>query len=242
MRVRRSSIALLLCLAFPACSGAGGSSQFRSIPQVHVGGGGGCSGGPTSTINANFNGTAVPAGSTLWFTSVFKLQGTNAANLTMNNSVVTVNGVPYYGPDATVNVSPNNTQASVDYTGALSGYTSTSFSGNSFLSAVEVPLFSDLQGGIKNVSWSANFYSDVPNVKVQWQWAAAAYTQLGDYDTNGIKASDDPHATAYGNSDHAGTPENFKTYVIGGGTGGGGSNYTGSYSSTLGVQPAPCTD
>jgi hypothetical protein len=41
------------------------------------------------------------------------------------------------------------------------------------------------------------------------------------------------------NSDHAGTPENFKPFVIGGARGGGGSNYTGLYSGTGKV--TPCT-
>ena len=34
------------------------------------------------------------------------------------------------------------------------------------------------------------------------------------------------------NGDQAGTPENVKQYVVGGARGGGGSNFTGSYSST----------
>ena len=42
----------------------------------------------------------------------------------------------------------------------------------------------------------------------------------------------------------AGTPEKVKTSVIQGGTGGGGSNYTGSYSATKSVTPASnsCND
>jgi hypothetical protein len=47
---------------------------------------------------------------------------------------------------------------------------------------------------------------------------------------------DDNKASQYLNSDHAGTPENFKPYATDGATGGGGSNYTGSYSGTATVQ------
>jgi hypothetical protein len=48
-----------------------------------------------------------------------------------------------------------------------------------------------------------------------------------------VKPVDDTKASAsYQNFDHAGTPESFKPYVIGGAMGGGGSNYTGSYSGT----------
>ena len=47
-----------------------------------------------------------------------------------------------------------------------------------------------------------------------------------------VKPVDDNDASSYRNSDHAGTPEFFEDDVIGGARGGGGSNYTGSYSGT----------
>jgi hypothetical protein len=53
----------------------------------------------------------------------------------------------------------------------------------------------------------------------------------------GVKPVDDPHASPYANSDHAGTPEAFRQWVTGGATGGGGSNFTGSYSATASVAP-----
>jgi hypothetical protein len=56
----------------------------------------------------------------------------------------------------------------------------------------------------------------------------------------GVKPVDDNKASQYQNSDHAGTPENFKQYVIGGAGGGGGSNYTGGNSGTLSV--IACSD
>jgi hypothetical protein len=45
----------------------------------------------------------------------------------------------------------------------------------------------------------------------------------------------------YSNSDHAGSPENFKQFVIGGARGGGGSNFTGSLSGTASCTPTPQT-
>jgi hypothetical protein len=69
---------------------------------------------------------------------------------------------------------------------------------------------------------------------VQWQWAAAVYTTFrSNYNAIGVKPVDDNQASTYKNSDHAGTPEDFAAHVIGGATGGGGSNYTGSYSGTV---------
>ena len=82
--------------------------------------------------------------------------------------------------------------------------------------------------------------SDTPGVSVQWKWAAAVYTNFSaDYNALGVKPVDDNRASQYRNSDHAGTPENFKAYVIGGARGGGGSNYTGSLSRTARVGPCP---
>jgi hypothetical protein len=52
------------------------------------------------------------------------------------------------------------------------------------------------------------------------------------YNALGVKPVDDNNASDYLNSHHAGTPENFTPYVVGGARGGGGSNYTGSYSGT----------
>ena len=56
----------------------------------------------------------------------------------------------------------------------------------------------------------------------------------------GVKPCDDNKASQYQNSDHCGTPEAYKNYVIGGGCGGGGSNYTGSGSGTCSTQGSSC--
>jgi len=80
------------------------------------------------------------------------------------------------------------------------------------------------------------FCSSAPGISVQWQWAAAVYRFAGlldqGYEGLGVKPVDDNKASLYKNSDHAGTPENFRRYVVGGARGGGGSNFTGSYSGT----------
>jgi hypothetical protein len=86
-----------------------------------------------------------------------------------------------------------------------------------------------LPGGINPVSWQGQFYSDTSGVSLNWQWAAAVYTKFTtSYGGLGVKPVDSNTASQYKNSDHAGTPESYKTYVMGGARGGGGSNYTGS--------------
>src|SRR5207247_9838655 len=99
---------------------------------------------------------------------------------------------------------------------------------------------SNLTGRIKNVTWRGTISTDTPGVKVNWQWAAAVYPNAhfsADPSLLGVKPVDDKVQTPYLNSDHAGTPENFKSFVIGGATGGGGSNYTGGLSGTKTVGP-----
>jgi len=113
----------------------------------------------------------------------------------------------------------------------------TGLSGNQFLDAVAFPVTTALPGGIQNVSWDGELVSN-QMVSVNWQWAAAVYTTSQfstSYNALGVKAVDDNKTSQYKNSDHAGTPESFKNDVIGGATGGGGSNYTGSLSATAGV-------
>jgi hypothetical protein len=106
-----------------------------------------------------------------------------------------------------------------------------------------------LPGGIKNVDWSGRFASATPGLTVAWQWSAANYSDFtADYNSIAPKPTDDNHVSIYQNSDHAGTPEGtdsisgrlWKSFVVGGATGGGGANYTGSGSSTIQFPPCDC--
>ena len=110
--------------------------------------------------------------------------------------------------------------------------------GNTLFSALSYLVPANLPGGIHSVTWSGTISTVTPGVKVNWQWAAAVYPN---FSTNpnqlGVKPVDDKVQNPYLNQDHAGTPENFKTFVIPGATGGGGSNYTGGLSGTATVGP-----
>jgi hypothetical protein len=95
----------------------------------------------------------------------------------------------------------------------------------------------NIPGGLNPVTWSGTISSDTPGVTIQWQCAAAVYTNFSsNYTALGVKPMDDKTLSQYQNSDHAGTPENFKQFVIGGATGGGGSNFTGNCSGTGAVK------
>jgi Carboxypeptidase regulatory-like domain len=201
---------------------------------------------PTATsITGNFNGTAIAAGDTVWFSSVGKVSGlgTNPSTLYLTDGTIsfTANGSPttVSVPNATISFTQLATTATTTYS-AGSGWLVTApphFSGNVFLGGTGLPVPGGLPGGIKNVTWQWNVSSDTAGLKVNWQWAAAAYTNFGANGTFGVKSVDDNNIDTFRNSDHAGTPEDFKSFVVGGATGGGGSNFTGSYSATKTVLP-----
>jgi hypothetical protein len=195
-----------------------------------------------SVITSNFNGTAIPAGDTVWFTSVAKVQGAGSAPVTLQVVDQTIsftsNGVSesFSVPNTVLTLSPTATTATTTFNAGTNTWqtsTPTSFPGNVFLDGVSFTPAGGLPGGIKNVTWSGAFSSTAPGIKVNWQWAAAVYSQFSsDNNALGVKPVDANNLSAYQNSDHAGTPKSFRPYVTGGACGGGGSNYTGSYSGT----------
>jgi hypothetical protein len=96
-----------------------------------------------------------------------------------------------------------------------------------------------LPADVEPVTVCGTFASDVASIDIGWRWAAAAYSSFpSDFNALGVKPmdtdSDNPDGTP--NHDLAGTPENFKQYVIAGARGKGGKNYTGSYSRTAVIE------
>jgi hypothetical protein len=202
-----------------------------------------------SSIASNFNGTPIPAGSSVWFNSVLKVSGLGSQPVTLKVVNATIN---FATPDTSYNVSvpsasitfsPSATTATTTFDATSNTWVTTvpsKLGGNTFLAGVALPLPNGLPGGVKPVTWQADFQSGTSGISVNWQWAAAVYTNFStDYTAVAVKPVDDNQASSYQNSDHAGTPEPFKSYVIGGATGGGGSNWSGSYSGTASVTPSP---
>jgi hypothetical protein len=201
------------------------------------------------TISSNFNGTPIPAGDYIWFNSIVSVRGLGSqpVNVYFSGGTITftVSGIPQtvYVPGATMTFSPNTTQATTlfDVNGWTTNLQSSGLAGNDFLTAVAVQVpVGGWPGGTQPVTWTGTFTSDTASVTVQWQWAAAVYSQFGaDFNSLGVKPVDDNRGSQYQNSDHAGTPENYKQFVLGGARGGGGSNYTGSYSGTASCPVGP---
>src|SRR5262249_32442370 len=160
----------------------------------------------------------------------------------------TANGVTYKipAPDTNIIYDPKGTTATITYNSATNQwqvYRLSSTSDFTLLSAVEfvVPQ-GGLPGGIKNVTWQMNLSTDTAGIGVKWMWAAGVYPTFNtDYNGLGVKPCDDQTLSQYKNTDHAGCPENYKQYVIAGGTGPGGTSCVGSYTSSVVVNPPVVT-
>ncbi len=214
-----------------ACRLACESLEDRTTPTV-------------SMISSNFNGTAIPGGNSIWFSSVGKVSGVASSPVTLHitNQTISFNGTTLNLPDTTLVLTPGANSAGVSF-GADGWSVSApgSVSGNVFLGGIgyQVPAGGIPGGSIKSITWSGDFTTDTPGISVNWQWAAAVYkTFSADESALGVKGVDSNNLDVYHNSDHAGTPENFKSFVTGGARGGGGSNFTGSYSGTASIKPA----
>jgi hypothetical protein len=196
----------------------------------------------STQICSNFNGTSIPAGRFIWFNSVFTATGvgTGLAHISVSNAHIDfiANGVPMSlpVPDALITYSPLAADAGTSFDTGLGRWDTvlpTNLNKSAFLTGLGFQVPQNFPGGINPVCFSAQITTDSPTLALKWKWAAAVYTQF-DTDNNalGVKPIDGGLFNPYTNSDHAGTPENFKGFVVGGARGGGGSNFTGSYSGT----------
>jgi len=214
-----------------------------------------------SSSASNFNGTPVPAGDYVWFNSNFKASGipSTGVTITFTNASITFGegSTPYnlFVPNAQITFSPSATCSSTTFNSATNTWvTMVPVKGDDeiFLTGLAWQIPSGgLPGGINPVTFNGTFNvtTDVPGITVQWVWSAAAYSSFTtNYNQLAIKPG---HQTACGasNGDHAGTPEGvnnsnqpWKQFVVGGTRGGGGSNWTGSWSGTDSVTPLCSTN
>jgi len=203
---------------------------------------------PLTTISSNFNGTSIQAGNYIWFNANFKTSGIPASGATIffNNSTIsfTAGGTQFAlpVPPAVITFSPSATCASTTFNTVTGKWeTTVPVSGDDeiFLTGLAFKVPATISGGVNPVTWSGVFSTNGPSVSVQWKWGAAVYTSLPTsmgkvlYSSLGVKAGHQ-HDCNHNNGDHAGTPEDatVQSALVGGARGGGGSNFTGSFSGT----------
>jgi hypothetical protein len=208
----------------------------------------------TANNPSNFNGTSVPAGTYLWFNANFQANGVPSGGVTIDfthgNISFTAGGISHSlaVPNAKITFSPSASCTSTTFDSVTNTWmTTVPVSGDDevFLTGLAWPVPSGgLPAGANPVNFSGTYSSETKTagLSIQMKWSVAAYSQLTtNYNALQVKAG---HHTACGenNGDHAGTPEGvdntntpWKHYLVGGPRGGGGSNFTGSWSGTLSI-------
>jgi hypothetical protein len=203
---------------------------------------------------SNFNGTSLGSGQWIWFNANFTAKGipSTGAVITFSGSKIVnaANGTVITNsvPSARITFSPSVVCSSTTFdTMTNTWFTIVPMRADDeiFLTGVAVPVpAGGLSGGI-NVNWTGTFDTGgVSGISIDWKWGAAVYSSLDTDFNNLVIKSGHQTACGFNGSDHAGTPEgvnnlnqSWKQFVVGGGTGGGGSNWTGSWSGTQSVLP-----
>jgi len=191
-------------------------------------------------IKSGFNGTAVVGVSSgpayIWFNSNLSVKGgiTAGTSIFLTDSKVLINGAPQTVPDAKITFAAVSCATTTFDAGTKTWVTTVPLAGSDeiFISGMAFPV-TNLPGGAA-VSWQGTFGTDQPGLCLSWKWGAAAYTSFpSDYNDAKIKPTHQAACIA-SNGDHAGTPQNptVRASVTGGARGGGGSNFTGSWSGT----------
>jgi hypothetical protein len=197
-------------------------------------------------LASDFRNVAVPGGSNIWFNSIFRVRDVTKqlVHVTFFNSSVQFQYADPAGntitvnqrmPDADITMDPNATVASTVFDPVNNVWVTTlpwDLDDNAFLTGLPWLIPSaGLPSDVEPVTWCGTFASDVANIDIGWRWAAAAYSTFSsDNTTLGVKPIDTDHDNQATNHDRAGTPENYKQFVIPGARGKGGKNHTGTYS------------
>ena len=193
----------------------------------------------SNPLAADFNSTAIAVGKKVWFNAVIKPSGLGTAPVKIRffdaKIRFTAGGLPYEiaVPEGTVWYSPTAASATTTFNSVTGTWLTTvpsSYTSEAFVAGAVFSVTTALPASIKDVTWSGRFTSDKPGVSVKWKWGAAVYSNFKTtYQTLGVKPINDDKLNPYVNKDKAGSPENSKTYVVGGARGNGGTDYTGSW-------------
>jgi hypothetical protein len=198
----------------------------------------------TCSIYSCFN-SQTPGNGWLWCNSHISANPEQACEIHCTGASVTItcnNGktLTYPVPDCDIVFANNCTAATTSFDGTKWTTTlPTAGDDEIFLAGCAIPCNPSFANA-QSVCWKGTFSCNTPGTTFNWHWGAACYNNKPpQYGSLGVKAC---HQTpcGYNNGDHAGTPENDKSSCVGGGTGGGGSNWTGSWSSTGSCSFQPC--
>jgi hypothetical protein len=194
----------------------------------------------TNTICGSFN-SQNPGSGWLWCNAHISGNPGKKATVFCQNASVTLtcnNGQTYTYPlpNGQINFSPSCTVATNWFDGTQWN-TTLPCGGDSgiFLQGCGIPWQSAF-ANCHTVCWTGVFSCDTAGFNCNWQWGAACYNNTqpscGSICPKACTQTSCPNGQYYSSGDQCGAPENCKPYCVAGATGGGGSNCTGSWSST----------
>lgn len=205
------------------------------------------------SITTQFNSGNLVNNNYLWFTGVVKPASFPAASpllVLFTGGKITIGATELSIPDAQVIFDPSIPTGSTSFNTALNRWETVApwnFSDKVFLTGYAYKLPNDLPGGM-DVTFSGNFDANVQKEQLQWQWAAAEYSLFNfnpDYNTYLVKPLHSTTLDSYPYPHQAGTAENYSVpgFLVTGGTGDAGNNFTGYYTApqTVTTTPEPST-
>jgi serine protease AprX len=193
---------------------------------------------PGVTKAATFNSQPIYAGSYIWFNSTVNpsVRGPQPVTIYFDNGAIQYAG---YGlnlslsiPGAAITFDPAATTATTTFDSDNDRWVTrvpAGTPGDIFATGLGLQAPATLPGGITPISITGRLTTDTPGMTVNWKWGAAVYSQFStDINVLNVKPVDGYNASAYKNSDPAGTPETYKARLVPGALSWGGTNYTGS--------------
>ncbi|MBL0103323.1 MAG: T9SS type A sorting domain-containing protein [Bacteroidetes bacterium] len=194
-------------------------------------------------IIGTFNANDIDTGRTIWFSASVKVNyaGQYPLTLQFTDQNIASSKFNINPAKATLIIDNSVTVATTVFTGTEWITTAPpNVTGNYFISGAIFAPRSKILKNLTNIAWKGIWSASSPVTSVEWKWAAAPYTQFSPLAGLNIKPVDDNTSSAINNFDPAGTPENYKPYVIAGARSTGGTDYVGVYTSI--ATTTPCAD
>jgi hypothetical protein len=190
-----------------------------------------------SFIGSNFNSTPIPVNSYLWFSCKAKINYTGSYPLTIRFTDQNINSARFnlLPVKGTLVITNSVTTATTVFNGVEWITTAPPDpNGEYFVSGMMYKVLAAINGNLNPVKWKGIWTSSSSCVSsIEWKWSASVYSNFAITPTFlEIKPIDASTGSLYNNTDPAGTPENYRAFLIAGARGTGGSEYTGLPSAT----------
>ncbi|MBP6532059.1 MAG: T9SS type A sorting domain-containing protein [Bacteroidia bacterium] len=200
-----------------------------------------------SSSMTNFNSNGIAQNTYIWFSAVANIthSGNYPVTIRFVSQNINTTGLNLVPADAKLIITNAVSQASTVFTGGEWVTTAPpNLSGNYFVAGFAYQVSGAIAPNLSSVKWRGIWTASSSCVSsVRWKWSAATYSNFTTTNTAlNIQPVDDASASPFGNSDFAGTPENYKPFCIPGALSIGAPDYVGTYTSEVSRKPCSSLD